>query len=101
MDKLVALPVSGDSYLLRRGDKNILVDGGYSSGKLAKALSSKEVDVDHLDIVVCTHADRDHAGGLADLLEKTHIQVDEFWLPGAWLDSLPTLYAIQVRWCPH
>lgn len=91
MDKLVALPVSGDSYLLQRGDKNILVDGGYSSGKLAKALSSKEVDVDHLDIVVCTHADRDHAGGLADLLEKTHIQVDEFWLPGAWLDSLPTL----------
>lgn len=91
MDKLVALPVAGDSFLLRRGCRNILVDGGSSSRPLIKALSDPRVTVDYLDIVVCTHADKDHAGGLTDFLDRSSIQVGEFWLPGAWLDSLPTL----------
>lgn len=91
MDKLVALPVSGDSFLLRREKKNILVDGGKSTRRLIKALSSPSVAVNHLHVVVCTHADDDHAGGLTDLLDKGLVQVDEFWLPGAWSDILPEL----------
>lgn len=91
MDKLVALPVSGDSFLLRRGDRNILVDGGYSSRALIAALSAPSAAVSHLHIVVCTHADKDHAGGLTDLLDKSSVRVDEFWLPGAWSDSLSEL----------
>ncbi|MDP9933497.1 MBL fold metallo-hydrolase [Variovorax paradoxus] len=91
MDKLVALPVKGESFLLRRRSQNILVDGGYSSQGLASALSGPDVGVSHLNIVVCTHADRDHAGGLTDLLEGGAITADEFWLPGAWSDALPEL----------
>jgi hypothetical protein len=91
MNKLVALAVSGDSFLLRRGDRNILVDGGYGSQALIAALSAPSVAVSHLHIVVCTHADKDHAGGLTDLLDKSAVRVDEFWLPGAWSDSLPEL----------
>lgn len=66
--------------------------GGHSSLKLLGALSSPSVAVSHLHVVVCTHADRDHAGGLTDLLDyKLSVQVDEFWLPGAWSDMLPGL----------
>lgn len=91
MDKLLALPVSGDAFLLRRKGLHILVDGGCNGKVLSAALSAPEVAVDHVHIVVCTHADMDHAGGLTDLLDVSSIRVDEFWLPGAWSDSLPML----------
>jgi len=91
MDTLVALPVSGDSFLLRRDNYNILVDGGYSSRTLIAALTKPRLAIGHLHIVVCTHADKDHAGGLTDLLDKSRITVGEFWLPGAWTESLPEL----------
>lgn len=91
MDTLVALPVPGDAFLLRRGDRNILVDGGHNSRTLIAALSSPNVAINHLHIVVCTHADKDHAGGLTDLLGKKSVKVGEFWLPGAWSDSLPEI----------
>ena len=94
MDKLTALPISGESFLLRRQGRHILVDGGHGSRALCAALLSRALAVDHLDIVVCTHADRDHAGGLVNLLnllDKSSIKVGEFWLPGAWAESLPEL----------
>lgn len=92
MNKLSALHVSGESFLLQRGVHNILVDGGYGSQALIAALSAPDVVVNHLHIVVCTHADRDHAGGLTDLLDRSpSLRVDEFWLPGAWSDALPQL----------
>lgn len=91
MDRLLALPTSGESFLLQRGGKNILVDGGYGYRKLADALGSPDVAVRRLDIVVCTHADIDHAGGLVELLDQSAITVGEFWLPGAWGDVLPGL----------
>ncbi|NKF73009.1 hypothetical protein GO294_00219 [Ralstonia solanacearum] len=92
MNKLLALPIPGESFLLRRGEHNILVDGGYGSQALISALSAPGVGVNHLHIVVCTHADRDHAGGLTDLLDRApSLQVDELWLPGAWSETLPGL----------
>ncbi len=89
MDKLVALPVYGDSFLLFRAGRTILVDGGSTGVRLATELA--KYSVRHLDIVVCTHADADHAGGLVDILDKSTITIGEFWLPGAWGESLPDL----------
>lgn len=43
MDRLLALPTSGESFLLQRGGKNILVDGGYGYRTLADALASPAV----------------------------------------------------------
>lgn len=91
MDKLSALPIPGESFLLCRQGKHILVDGGHGSRALSAALMSPALAVDHLDIVVCTHADKDHAGGLVAILDKSNIRVTEFWLPGAWAESLPEL----------
>lgn len=96
MSKLLALPVAGDAFLLRREHQNILVDGGHGSRALIAALSGPKVGESHLHIVVCTHADKDHAGGLTDLLDRS-ITVDEFWLPGAWSDSLPELLQSPLR----
>lgn len=89
----MALPVAGDSYVLLARGKAILVDGGHSSRTLAAALLSPDVAVNQLDIVVCSHADADHAGGLVDLLERSPIRVGEVWLPGAWGDVIPKLFS--------
>lgn len=82
MDKLVALPVKGESYLLKRDGQSILVDGGYNSIGLRAAIREIDSALDRIDVVVCTHADRDHAGGLVDISD--HISIREFWLPGEW-----------------
>lgn len=91
MNTLTALPISGESFLLRRPSGNVLVDGGYDSEKLAAALERYAPDVKHLDVVVCTHGDMDHAGGLAQLIDASGIGVGEFWLPGKWADSVEEL----------
>jgi hypothetical protein len=100
MDELVALPVKGESFLLRRGTRYILVDGGFSGQKLAGAIAAREEDLRRIDVVVCTHGDRDHAGGLAEFFyhwrrmaspEGPPVQIGEFWLPGSWADVIPDL----------
>ncbi len=41
-------------------------------------------------IVVCTHGDGDHAGGLPDLLRHWRC-IGQVWLPGRWVDVVPDL----------
>ena len=91
MDHLVALPLAGESFLLYRDDKTVLVDGGYSSKPLAKELKCYAPNIKRIDIVVCTHADQDHAGGLGDLIDESGLEIGEFWLPGQWIDSIEEL----------
>jgi metal-dependent hydrolase (beta-lactamase superfamily II) len=69
-DKLVALPIKGESFYLHRYKKHILVDSGFNSTTLASALKSELINVEKIDITVCTHADLDHAGGFKDILPK-------------------------------
>lgn len=88
MPFFAALPVKGDSFLLSTGQKIVLVDGGYSSAALIASLGS----IGHLDVVICTHGDRDHAGGVTDLLSQLGAPtVGEFWLPGRWAAHLAAL----------
>lgn len=44
-----------------------------------------------IDVVVCTHADADHAEGLIGLLESSSVTVGEVWLPGRWSSRLKDL----------
>lgn len=87
MKRITALPIKGESYLLEYLGKKILVDGGYASSKLVPALK-KQLGLSevHLDVVVCTHSDKDHAGGLTDFLDESGITASELWLPGSWSD---------------
>ena len=57
----------GDSALLFCGDETLLIDGG----------NLKELEVDHLDAVICSHPDEDHCGGLSAVLAST--QTDAFY----------------------
>lgn len=86
-----ALPVSGDAFLYEAGDFSVLVDGGKSSSRLAKLLRKHRPRLTRLDVVICTHADLDHSGGLKSLLDhwqdpggRWKGRVGEFWLPGRW-----------------
>lgn len=86
-----ALPVGqGDAFLLQRGGSRVLVDGGKSFSSLAGLLADEGVG--HLDIVVCTHNDQDHAEGIAGLLENGAFSVGEVWVPGRWSERIVDLF---------
>jgi len=100
----IALPLSsGESFLLRTTDsagrdRTILVDGGIRHGKKSRELAKKLKEVgpriSHIDIVVCTHSDADHAQGLwhfADDWYDMGRTIGEFWLPGRWAHAMPAI----------
>jgi competence protein ComEC len=65
----------GDSILIQTPNhKNILVDGGKRSegDMVLNYLASKGVD--SLDLVVATHPDADHIGGLIDVLQTIEVK---------------------------
>lgn len=91
MSTLIALPVSGDAFLYETKNLVVLVDGGRSSRKLAAALLALRPRLRRIDVIICTHADADHSGGLKELLKlwkdpagTWRGEVGEFWLPGRW-----------------
>lgn len=92
MSKLVALAVVGDAFLHYRSNGTILVDGGGSSINLAAELVKQSPAVTKIDVVVCTHADLDHANGLKSILTawkskaRRKVSIGEFWLPGRWTE---------------
>lgn len=64
----------------------MLCDGGRGSGKhidqlVAYLAANKRSDGPDLDVVVLTHVDQDHQGGLHTLAEKPDIRIGEYWGP--------------------
>ena len=68
----------GDALLLSSGESLYLIDTGSASawGKLSAVLTERGID--HLDGVILTHTDDDHAGGLPALATSS-IQVDAWY----------------------
>lgn len=69
--RLVAVDVGqGDGLLVEAPDgrdgARMVIDAGAESAALADALRARRIR--HLDVVVVSHGDHDHAGGVADLL---------------------------------
>ncbi len=64
----------GDSILIQKGTKQVLIDGG-PSGKTELAELGKYLPYfdREIDIVVATHPDRDHIGGLVDVARNYSI----------------------------
>lgn len=88
--EIVAFDVGqGDAILVRAGGHAALVDGGGARGRdlavqvLLPALAARGIT--RLDLVVLTHLDFDHCGGLVDL--ASYLPFDELWLPRG---ALPT-----------
>ncbi len=82
---LVALAVGqGDSILLQDpSGRAVLVDGGRRPDVLDRALRRHRVR--SLDVVVVTHGDADHSGGLGELLGA--MDVGELWMPAFSVDE--------------
>lgn len=90
-DQLLALPIDGESFLLHRQGRSVLVDGGWKKDNVVGVLAKHWPALNTLDIVVCTHGDGDHAGGLPDLLKRWPGHIGQVWLPGRWVEVLPGL----------
>lgn len=74
--KIIFLDVGqGDAILIQRADRQMLIDGG-ANGKIVMEKIGQYVpfwDRD-IEIVVATHPDQDHIGGLIDVMENYGIE---------------------------
>lgn len=66
---------SGDCFIIshidRMGNKhNIVIDGGTSKAFYTNELALKEVNTEGIDLMILTHTDDDHIGGLLKFFEK-------------------------------
>jgi len=90
MFKITALPASyGDCLWIEYGadadPSVILIDAGPSAPKALKSrLQQLAARGGHLELVVVTHVDRDHIGGILNLLEKDFygVRVRDLWFNG-------------------
>ncbi len=64
----------GDAILIEKGSRQILIDGGPEPHATTNALGKKMPFWDRtIDLVVLTHPDNDHLGGLIAILERYHV----------------------------
>jgi hypothetical protein len=92
LDRFVSLKVGqGDSFYLKRGEHSILVDGGLAEKGISKFFKKGKEQVileNKINILVCTHNDKDHANGILGFLRNEELFCDEVWLPGIWTSRL-------------
>lgn len=97
MDRFVSLKVGqGDSFYLKRGEHSILVDGGLAEKGISKFFKKGKEQVileNKINILVCTHNDKDHANGILGFLRNEELFCDEVWLPGIWTSRLKDILA--------
>lgn len=70
-DKVVFLDIGqGDSVLFQSGIQQILIDGG-ANGQVLTRLSEEMPWFDRkVDVLIATHPDKDHMGGIYEVLKK-------------------------------
>ncbi|QDP39348.1 ComEC/Rec2 family competence protein [Radiobacillus deserti] len=65
----------GDSMLIEAPNgKKVLIDGGRPSAGETVVQYLKNQHISSLDLVISTHPDFDHIGGLVDVLKKVHVK---------------------------
>ena len=65
----------GDAILIRKGSRQILIDGGPSPQLIAVELGKSMPFWDRtIDLIVMTHPDADHCTGLLEVLERYHVK---------------------------
>lgn len=104
MPKLKMYPAkNGDAFLIEVAGQYILIDAGYAStfcDEIAPDLSLLRQAGKRLSLVLCTHIDADHIGGMIEFVSSNGprgarriIDVDEFWHNS--LRSLPKVVGPQ------
>lgn len=69
----------GDSTLIRYKNYNILIDAGKRDYGDTVVSYLNGLDIENLDLIIATHPDADHIGGMQYVLE--HIHCDRYILP--------------------
>lgn len=86
---------SGDAIALRFGNlygprnqqQVVVIDGGFEeSGSYLAQLIHHRYGTTDVDLVVCTHSDADHAGGLIPILQE--LRVGCLWMHQPWLHTI-------------
>lgn len=78
-DRLIAIGVkNADSFFLQRDNRNALIDGGLSEKEFPQLFKEATNSI-FVDILVCTHADKDHLGGLLGYLKDSDLKCSELW----------------------
>jgi competence protein ComEC len=68
----------GDSALIQSPDGfNILIDGGTGSAGPTVVAYLQKQNISDIDVLLASHNDSDHVGGLIDILEANDIDVNE------------------------
>lgn len=95
--ELIFLDVGqGDAILIRQGSNQILIDGGRSGRTLLSSISKYMPFWDrNLEVVIATHPDADHIGGLPSVFRS--YRVDTFVSTGAESSSDIYRYFKQAR----
>jgi len=75
----------GDSIFIKEGTTEILIDGGVAQEGNTVVNDIKPLVEGSLDVVVLTHPDADHVGGLTAVLEN--FKVDQLWWNGQFTTS--------------
>ncbi len=77
--QLHALSVgNADAILLRTATTNILIDAGENDDELTVTGYLHRLGIDRLDLVIASHEDADHIGGMDAVIDE--VSVDAVWL---------------------
>ncbi|MGH0034758.1 MAG: DNA internalization-related competence protein ComEC/Rec2 [Myxococcota bacterium] len=100
--RVVALDVGqGDAVLVQGTRGTLLVDAGgavpgrWDAGESVVVPALGALGVEGIDVLVLTHADLDHRGGAAAVLDA--LPVDELWLPSGFDAALRERLARRAR----
>ncbi|AIL32598.1 DNA internalization-related competence protein ComEC/Rec2 [Basilea psittacipulmonis] len=103
--QLVALDVGqGSAIIIREKDKVLLYDTGiaygldYDMGKRVILPYLQAKGIDKIDVLVLSHSDNDHVGGLISLLENIKIEhIYASFQVDAWLALQEANYQTQIK----
>lgn len=76
-----------DAIYINCGDKNMVIDAGEDTTSRQLNKYIQRLGVNSLDLVIATHPDKDHIGGMANIIED--FKINEFWEPKLGADVTP------------
>lgn len=76
-----------DAIYVNCGEYDILIDAGVDTTSREVNAYINKYGVTQLDLVVATHPDKDHIGGMANIIED--FEIDLFWMPELEEDIIP------------
>jgi competence protein ComEC len=91
-DKIVFLDIGqGDSILIQSGMEQVLIDGGSGAQVLPKLAEEMPWFDRKIDVIISTHPDKDHMGGLLEVVRRYNVGL-------LLLPPVPTSTQIQTVW---